>query len=138
MEAYLVGIDLQARPVPGAAPQAVGAPAVASATLLAGLVAWALLAILERVTPSGRTVWVAVAVVALLASLAAPLGGAITGTAANRQPALAMYSRSGSEPKWEAHAIQLLSFRGDAVGTLATFRDPRLFTRFGLPDVLDR
>ena len=59
-------------------------------------------------------------------------------TAANRQPALAMYSRSGSEPKWEAHAIQLLSFRGDAVGTLTTFRDPRLFTRFGLPDVLDR
>ncbi len=82
IEAYVFGIDLQARPVPGAPPQAVGAPGVASATLLAGLVAWALLAILERVTPSGRTVWVAVAVVALLASLAAPLGGAITGTAA--------------------------------------------------------
>lgn len=82
VEAYLLGIDLHARPVPSAAAQAVGPPAVASATLLAGLVAWALLAILERVTPSGRTVWVAVAVVALLVSLAAPLSGAITGTAA--------------------------------------------------------
>ena len=59
-------------------------------------------------------------------------------TAANRQPALAMYARGGSEPEWEAHAIQVLSFRGDAVATLTTFRDPRLFTRFGLPDVLDR
>ena len=82
VEAFLLGIDLQARPVPGAPAQAVGPPAVASATLLAGLVAWALLAILERVTPSGRTVWVAVAVVAVLVSLAAPLGGAITATAA--------------------------------------------------------
>lgn len=82
VEAYLLGIDLQARPVPGAAAQAVGPPAVASATLLAGLVAWALLAILERVTRSGRTVWVALAVLALLVSLAAPLSGAITATAA--------------------------------------------------------
>jgi RNA polymerase sigma-70 factor (ECF subfamily) len=57
-------------------------------------------------------------------------------TAANRQPALAMYARSGSEPDWEAHAIQLLSFRGGAVAALTTFRDPRLFTRFGLPAVL--
>ncbi len=59
-------------------------------------------------------------------------------TAANRQPALAMYARGGGEPNWEAHAIQVLSFRGDAVGALTTFRDPRLFARFGLPDVLDR
>jgi hypothetical protein len=82
VETYLLGIDLQARPVPGSAPQAVGVPAVASATLLAGLAAWALLAILERVTPSARTVWVAVAVVALLVSLAAPLNGAVTAAAA--------------------------------------------------------
>jgi len=82
VETYLLGIDLRARPVPGAAPEVVGPLAVASATLLAGLVAWALLAILERLTPSARTVWVAVGVVALLLSLAAPLNGAVTATAA--------------------------------------------------------
>ncbi len=57
-------------------------------------------------------------------------------TAANRQPALAMYARSGTEPVWKAHAIQLLSFRDDAITRLTTFRDARLFARFGLPDVL--
>jgi hypothetical protein len=82
VEAYLLGIDLHARPVPGAAVVIVGAPAVAFLTLLGGLAAWALLAILERVTPSGRTVWIAAAVVALLISLAGPLGGAVTAQAA--------------------------------------------------------
>lgn len=82
VEANLLGIDLQARPVPGAAALAVGPPAVASATLLAGLAAWALLAVLERATPSGRTVWLAVAVAVLLASLAAPLSGGVTAAAA--------------------------------------------------------
>jgi hypothetical protein len=82
VEAYLLGIDLHARPVPGAAAVIVGAPAVAFTTLLAGLAAWALLAILERLTPSGRAVWIAAAVVALLVSLAGPLGGAVTTRAA--------------------------------------------------------
>jgi hypothetical protein len=82
VEAYLLGIDLHARPVPGMEAVVVGAPAVAFTTLLAGLAAWALLAILERATPSGRTVWTAAAVVALLISLAGPLGGAVTPRAA--------------------------------------------------------
>jgi hypothetical protein len=82
VEALLLGIDLRARPFPGVASQVVGPPAIATTTLLVGLAAWALLAILERVTPSGRTVWLAVAVVALLISLAGPLGGAVTASAA--------------------------------------------------------
>ena len=82
VEALLLGIDLRARPFPGVAAQVVGPPAIATTTLLAGLAAWALLAILERVSPSGRTVWIAVAVVALLVSLAGPLGGGVTASAA--------------------------------------------------------
>lgn len=57
-------------------------------------------------------------------------------TAANRQPALAMYARRGMEREWEADAIQLLSFRDGEIAVLTTFRDPRLFTRFGLPEAL--
>ena len=59
-------------------------------------------------------------------------------TAANRQPALAMYARSGGESGWEAHAIQLLDFQGGSIAALRTFREARLFTRFGLPDVMER
>ena len=59
-------------------------------------------------------------------------------TAANGQPALAMYARGRGEGNWEAHAIQVLSFRGDAVAAMTTFRDRRLFARFGLPEVLGR
>lgn len=82
IEAGLLGIDLHARPVPGAVAVVVGPPAVGFTTLLAGLAAWALLAILERVTPSARTVWIVAAVVALMISLAGPLGGAVTTRAA--------------------------------------------------------
>ncbi len=79
----------------------------------------------------GRT-----AVREVFASVWSQLRFRIVLTAANRQPALAMYARSGTEADWEAHAIQLLSFQGDAITRLTTFRDPGLFARFGLPDVL--
>jgi hypothetical protein len=82
VETLLLGIDLRARPVPGAAPVVVGPAAIAFGTLLAGLVAWGLLAALERLTSRVRTVWVIVAVVALLISLAGPLGGGVTAMAA--------------------------------------------------------
>jgi uncharacterized protein DUF6069 len=81
VEAPLLGIDLRARP-PGAPPQLVGPTAILFATLLAGLAAWGLLALLERVTEQGRTVWIIVAVVVLLASLILPLGGGVTMAAA--------------------------------------------------------
>jgi hypothetical protein len=82
VEARLLGIDLRARPVPGAAAVVVGPAAVVSFTLLAGLAAWGLLALLERLTSRARAVWIVVAVLALLISLAGPLGGAVTATAA--------------------------------------------------------
>jgi hypothetical protein len=82
VEAQLLGIDLRARPLPGAPIAVVGPPAVASFTLLAGLVAWGLLALLERVTTPARRIWIIVAVVALLVSLLGPLGGGVTVTAA--------------------------------------------------------
>jgi RNA polymerase sigma-70 factor (ECF subfamily) len=55
-------------------------------------------------------------------------------TAANRQPAGAMYIR-GPDGRFRAHAIHLLTLRGGAISGLTAFRDPRLFTAFGLPDV---
>jgi hypothetical protein len=81
VEGPLLGIDLRARP-PGAPVALVGPVAILFATLLAGLAAWGLLAVLERVTSQGRTVWIIVAVVALLASLILPLGGGVTMAAA--------------------------------------------------------
>jgi hypothetical protein len=82
VEALLLGIDLRARPVPGAPPVVVGPLAIAFVTLLAGLVAWGLLAVLERLTSRVQTVWVIVAVVVLLISLGGPLGGGVTVMAA--------------------------------------------------------
>ena len=82
VEALLLGIDLRARPVPGAPPEVVGPLAIASVTLLAGLVAWGLLAVLERLTSRVQTVWIIVTVVVLLISLGGPLGGGVTVMAA--------------------------------------------------------
>jgi hypothetical protein len=82
VEAQLLGIDLRARPVPGAPAVVVGPAAIASATLLAGLVAWGLLAALERLTARVRTVWLVVGVVVLLISLTAPLAGGVSAAAA--------------------------------------------------------
>jgi hypothetical protein len=58
--------------------QPVGPGSVFVVALLAGLLGWALLALLERVTARGRTVWTVIAVVVLLLSLLGPLGG-VTG-----------------------------------------------------------
>jgi hypothetical protein len=81
VESALLGVDLMARPVPGAPAQVVGPPAIVIATMVAGLLAWALLAILEHVTTSARTIWTVVAVVALLVSLLGPLGGGVSPSA---------------------------------------------------------
>lgn len=48
-------------------------------TLLVGLAGWGLLALLERGTARGRTIWTIAALVVLLVSLAGPLGGVTTG-----------------------------------------------------------
>ena len=54
----------------------VGPGAVAAAGLLAGLAAWALLALLERVLARPGRAWTVIAVVVLAVSLAGPLGAA--------------------------------------------------------------
>jgi NO-binding membrane sensor protein with MHYT domain len=56
-------------------PQDLSAALVAVASLVGGLAAWGLLAVLERSTTNPRRAWVAVASIALLASLGAPLSG---------------------------------------------------------------
>ncbi len=75
------GIALDVRS--GDATQHVGPIAVVLATLLGGIVAWALAALLERVTSRPRMLWTAVMVAALLLSIAGPLslgiGGATQG-----------------------------------------------------------
>jgi hypothetical protein len=85
--ALLPGVDLTVRV--GGRVQPVGPVAVAASGLVAGLLAWALLAVLERLlTRPGRT-WTVLAVVALVLSLAGPLGSGV-GTA-NRLVLAAMH-----------------------------------------------
>jgi RNA polymerase sigma-70 factor (ECF subfamily) len=60
-------------------------------------------------------------------------------TAANRQPAFAVYSRSGAEGPWAAHSIQVLSLEQNAISGLTLFvkpTGPKLFRAFGLPLIL--
>ncbi|MGN9909027.1 DUF6069 family protein [Phytohabitans sp. LJ34] len=58
--------------------QAVTLPAVVVVTLVVGLAAWALLAILERAMRRAATAWTWAAVAVLVLSLAGPVGGAET------------------------------------------------------------
>jgi RNA polymerase sigma-70 factor (ECF subfamily) len=60
-------------------------------------------------------------------------------TAANRQPAFALYSRPGTEGPWAAHSIQVLSLEQNAISQLTLFVKPigpQLFQAFGLPLIL--
>jgi hypothetical protein len=52
------------------------------ASLIASLLGWALLALLERRTDLARAIWTGVALVVVLLSLGAPLTGGITTAAA--------------------------------------------------------
>ena len=76
----LAGIDLAVRRGAGAV-QNLGPVDVIIAALAAGLAAWGLRAILDRVSDRSRTVWTAVAVAVLLVSVVGPLTGAMTVTA---------------------------------------------------------
>lgn len=82
----LLGMQLLVRFGAGA-PQAVGIDYVVGATLVASLMAWGLLAMLERRTSHARAVWTSVAVVVLLASLSLPL---TAGTSASTKATLAL------------------------------------------------
>ncbi len=62
----------------GGTPQTVGLGLVVGASLLASLLGWALLAVLERRTPRARPIWTAIATVILVASLTLPLSAGTT------------------------------------------------------------
>lgn len=54
-------------------------------------------------------------------------------TAANGQPALAVYEFSDSARVWAAHSIHVLTLEQDGIATMTLFLEPRLFEEFGLP-----
>jgi RNA polymerase sigma-70 factor, ECF subfamily len=60
-------------------------------------------------------------------------------TAANGQPAFAVYDYSSAEGQWNAHAIHVLTIRDHTISALTAFQPPTgpsLFPAFGLPFVL--
>jgi RNA polymerase sigma-70 factor (ECF subfamily) len=57
-------------------------------------------------------------------------------TAANGQPALAVYELSAADGRWAAHSIHVLTVEDDAISSMTLFLDPRLFHAFGLPLLL--
>jgi RNA polymerase sigma-70 factor, ECF subfamily len=57
-------------------------------------------------------------------------------TAANGQPAFAFYRSDTEGGDWHAHGIQVLTLQGGMIAAMTTFRDRRLVTAFGFPEVL--
>ena len=57
--------------------QTIGFAQVIIVTVLAGLVAWGLLALLERATGRAATIWTAIAVAVFLLSMLGPLGSGV-------------------------------------------------------------
>jgi len=58
-------------------------------------------------------------------------------TAANRQPAFALYGRGDDRSAWHAHAIHVLTLAGDGIAAVTNFMDRSLFETFGLPRVIE-
>ena len=54
-------------------------------------------------------------------------------TAANGQPAFAVYERNATDGTWAAHSIHVLTLDHDTITSLTIFIEPRLFQAFGLP-----
>jgi RNA polymerase sigma-70 factor (ECF subfamily) len=54
-------------------------------------------------------------------------------TAANGQPAFAVYARTGAEPPWAAQSIHVLTLEQEMISTLTVFLEPAVFQAFGLP-----
>jgi hypothetical protein len=82
----LLGTHLVIRFGSGAA-ETVGLDYVVGASLAASVAGWGLLALLERRTARGRTIWTAVAIVAFVVSLSLPL---TAGTTLSSKAALAL------------------------------------------------
>ncbi len=68
----------------------------------------------------------------------APSVGHIRGlaTAANRQPAAALYLRAPGDDVYRPLAIDVLRFEGDSISEITSFVSPELFAAFGLPESL--
>jgi len=81
VEVPLLGIHLNYRFGSGHI-QTIAAGQVIGVTVAAALLGWLLLALLERRTAGARSVWTAIALAALAASLALPLAAATTASAA--------------------------------------------------------
>jgi hypothetical protein len=77
VEVPLLGIHLTFRFGTGHI-QTIAAGQVVGVTVAASLLGWLLLALLERRTPNARVLWTAIALAALVASLALPLAAATT------------------------------------------------------------
>ncbi len=59
-------------------------------------------------------------------------------TAANGQPAFAVYEYSSGDKRWNAHSIHVITLENDAISKVTLFIEPRLFDGFGLPRSLPR
>ena len=68
-------------------------------------------------------------------SCGGPGGFRFVPTAANGQPALALYGHGQTPSAIPAHSIWLPTLDGNAIAALTGFIDPSLFARFGLPPV---
>ena len=69
------------------APQGVALPAVVGSTVVAALLGWGLLALLERRTSRAREIWTSIALFILLVSLSLPL---VAGTSVSTTVTLAL------------------------------------------------
>src|SRR5262249_5867173 len=56
-------------------------------------------------------------------------------TAANGQPAFAVYARTEADPHFTANAIHVLTLDGERISTMTLFLEPRMFEVCGLPMV---
>jgi RNA polymerase sigma-70 factor, ECF subfamily len=59
-------------------------------------------------------------------------------TAANGQPAFAVYEFSSANQQWNAHSIHVITLQNDQIAQMTIFIQPRLFDSFGLPQSLSR
>jgi RNA polymerase sigma-70 factor, ECF subfamily len=57
-------------------------------------------------------------------------------TAANRQPAVAFYTRAADESEYRASVIDVLHVEGGLIRRIDAFASPRLFAAFGLPPTM--
>ena len=57
-------------------------------------------------------------------------------TAANGQPAFAVYEFSSANKQWNAHSIHVITLENDVIARITLFIEPCLFANFGLSPFL--